>query len=404
LHCETQLVLPDLNDPLSRQRFEAAIARAESVTDSDPVRRAAKVRKLVGPELATEALAQSELRRRARDKFGVRAERLYFTSAGLEQSTRHELADHRAGRFARAGLAGVLDLCCGIGADLLAFARAGLAVAAVERDPETVAIARANLAGAGARISAGSAEDSNWRHAESVFIDPARRGAAGRTFDPAAYSPGIEFVTAVIEGARFAAAKLGPGLDHALIPAGAEAEWVSYRSGVKEMVLWSAGFTEPGVHRRASVFANPATAAVQLTDADLAEPAIGPVGAYLYEPDGAVIRAGLVQHAAAVISGWRLDAHLAYLSSDQPAETVLARGYRVVDVLPYSVKRLRNELLRRGVGIVEIKKRGVDVDPARLRKELKPQGPNSMTVLLARVGDRHLAILADPVVTGRASA
>ena len=69
----------------------------------------------------------------------------------------------------------------------------------------------------------------------------------------------------------------------------------------------------------------------------------------------------------------------------------------MLDVLPYSVKRLRAELHRRQVGIVEIKKRGVDVDPAALRRELAPTGPNSLTVLLARVGERRLAVLADPV-------
>jgi hypothetical protein len=127
------------------------------------------------------------------------------------------------------------------------------------------------------------------------------------------------------------------------------------------------------------------------------------VGAYLYEPDGAVIRAGLVQQLAALLPGGRRIAEqLAYLSADAVAggPAGLARGFRVLDVLPYSVKRLRAELARRGVGIVEIKKRGVDVDPAALRRELKPAGPHSITVLLARVdSDRqdHLAILAEPL-------
>jgi hypothetical protein len=143
--------------------------------------------------------------------------------------------------------------------------------------------------------------------------------------------------------------------------------------------------------------ADPASA-VQLTDADPASAAVGELGEYLYEPDGAVIRAGLVQQVAALLPGGRrLDPQLAYLTADQPLATPLARGFRVLDVLDYSVKRLRAELQRRGVGIVEIKKRGVDVDPAALRRELRPSGPNRLTVLLARVGERRLAVLADPV-------
>ena len=388
-------MLPEFTSQAGRAELERAIGLAESVTDPDPVRRAAAVRRLLPPELATAALTQAGLRAAARAKFGPLAARLLFSADGLEQASRVEVADHRAARFAGAGLASVLDLCCGIGSDALAFARAGLRVTGVERDPATAALAAANGAGQPVRIVTGPAEQADWRTAESVFLDPARRGARGRTFDPAAYSPGFEFVAEVLEGSEYAAAKLGPGLDHALIPEGVEAEWVSFDGGVKEAVLWSAGFA--GVRRRATVL----PAGRQLTDADPAEPRVGPVGSYLYEPDGAVIRAGLVRQLAALLPGGRRIAEqLAYLSADAVAGVPaagLARGFRVLDVLPYSLRRLRAELARRRVGIVEIKKRGVDVDPAVLRRELKPAGPNSITVLLARVADQHLAILAEPL-------
>lgn len=385
----------DFTSAAGRAELERAISLVESVPGSDPVRRTAAVRRLLPPELATVALTQARLRAAARAKFGDRAAGLLFTGDGLEQASRPEVADHRAARYAEAGLGSVLDLCCGIGSDALAFARAGLRVEAVERDPDTAAVAAANTSGRPVRIVCATAEQADWRSAEAVFCDPARRSSRGRTFDPAAYSPGLDWVLQVLTDARHAAAKLGPGIDHALIPDGLEAEWVSFGGGVKEAVLWSAGFD--GVRRRATVL----PAGRQLTDADPAEPRVGPVGGYLYEPDGAVIRAGLVQQLAALLPGGRRIAEqLAYLSADAPASgpaAELARGFRVLDVLPYSVRRLRAELSRRGVGIVEIKKRGVDVDPAALRRELKPAGPHSLTVLLARVGEDHLAILAEPV-------
>jgi SAM-dependent methyltransferase len=387
---QTSGVLPDLTTADGRAALECAIAVAQSVTEPDPVRRAAKLRTLLEPDLATAALTQAELRAKARDKFGAQAERLYFTPDGLEQATRTEIGDHRAQRFAAAGLASVLDLCCGIGADLLAFSRAGLATAGIDLDPRTAAIAAANCPDA--VITVGKAENARWQQAESVFLDPARRSTRGRTFDPAAYSPGFDFVTEILTNTRFAAAKLGPGIDHALIPDGIEAEWVSYAGGVKEAVLWSSGFAS--VRRRATVL----PAGAELTDAHPVDPTVGPVGNYLYEPDGAVIRAGLVQQVAALLPGGRrIDEHLAYLSADDALTTPFARGYAVSAVLPYSVKRLRAELSRREVGTVEIKKRGVDIDPAVLRRELKPRGPHALTVLLARVGDQHVAILADRV-------
>ncbi|MEO6502461.1 MAG: SAM-dependent methyltransferase [Jatrophihabitantaceae bacterium] len=380
-----------------RAELERAIGLVQSMAETDPVRRAAAARRLLPPELATAALTQAGLRAAARTKFGDLAATMLFTAEGLEQATRVEVADHRAARFAGAGLGSVLDLCCGIGSDALAFARAGLRVEGVERDRATAALAAANTAGHPVRIGVGAAEQSGWRSAESVFLDPARRGAHGRVFDPAAYSPSFDFTLAVLAGGRHAAAKLGPGIGHALIPRDLEAEWVCFGGGVKEAVLWSAGFTAGGVRRRATVL----PAGRQLTDADPEEPRVGPVGRYLYEPDGAVIRAGLVRQLAALLPGGRrISEQLAYLSADAPADGLaagLARGFEVLEVMPYSLRRLRAELARREVGVVEIKKRGVDIDPAALRRQLKPAGPHSITVLLARVGEQHLAILAEPM-------
>jgi hypothetical protein len=281
-------------------------------------------------------------------------------------------------------------------------------VLGVELDPETAAIATANLAQldpAAGRVEIGDVLAYDWAAAESVFLDPARRSSSGRILDPAAFSPPLDFVLSVVGRHRLAAAKLAPGLDHSLVPPGVEAEWVSYAGGVKEAVLWSSGFS-PGadagdrdgpVRRRASVL----PAGVQLTDRDPAEGAVRRIGAFIHEPDGAVIRAGLVQQAAAAAGATLVDEHLAYLSGDTPAAGPLLRSYRVLDVLDYSVKRLRSALRTREVGIVEIKKRGVDIDPAALRRELSPRGPNSLTVLLARVGDRRLAVLAEPVQPDR---
>lgn len=415
---------PDLRTVAGRAELERAIAMIEPTADL--FSRTSRLRALVEPETAAVALTQYGLRQRGVAKFGSAALSMYFTPDGLEQSSRTEVAAHRARRFAAADRRDVLDLCCGIGADSLAFARAGLQVSGVELDPATAEICAANFATqlashvaaedesdyatttpGRARVTVGRAQDANRRVATAVFLDPARRGSAGRTLHPAAYSPPFTFATEILAGTDFAAVKLAPGLDHHLIPAEVEAEWVSYGGGVKEAVLWSRGFAEPGIRRRASVLTRRTCTphgrdadltAAQLTDRDPAQTAIADVGAYLYEPDGAVIRAGLVQQLAALLPGGRrIDKHLAYLSCDAQIDTELAVCFKVLDVIDYSVSRLRAELRRRKVGIVEIKKRGVDIDPAALRKQLKPTGPYSISVLLARVGERRLAILADRV-------
>jgi SAM-dependent methyltransferase len=392
---------PDLTTPDGRAELDAAIEVVRALHESDPVRLASKLRATMAADLAMAAMSQARLRQDAEAKFGPSAHGMYFTRAGLEQASRAEVAAHRAARFAAAGLSEVLDLCCGIGADARAFSLAGLRVTGVEQDPETAAVFVANT---GAPVVIADAKDSDWAGAESVFLDPSRRNSERRIFDPAGYSPSFDFVIDVLREKAFAAAKLAPGISHDLIPDGIEAEWVSHHGGVKEAVLWSIGFGTAGfgtagfgtagfgtATRRATVLG-----AGELTDKSPSQQAIGEIGSYLYEPDGAVIRAGLVQQAAALfVGGRRIDEHLAYLSADEPRDTRMAQGFRVLGVLNYSVARLRAELRRREVGIVEIKKRGVDVDPAALRKELKPAGKNALTVLLARVGDKRLAILAE---------
>jgi SAM-dependent methyltransferase len=190
---------------------------------------ATKLRARYPAPLVSAALTQARLRARAAAKFGAEAESLFFTPAGLEQSTRRSVAELRAGRYAAAGVRRVADLCCGIGGDALAFARAGIGVLAVDRDPLTCAVARANAQVTGlaelievrcADVTQLSPEDEG---CDAVFLDPARRTDLGRVFNPAAYSPPWEFALGLAR--RFSAAgfKVAPGLPHELIPEGAEA-------------------------------------------------------------------------------------------------------------------------------------------------------------------------------------
>src|SRR5690606_2969375 len=127
------------------------------------------------------------------------AGRLLFTRTGLEQATRCVVADRRAARLAAAGVRSVADLGCGIGADTLAFDRAGLTVRAVEADPVTAAVAATNVRACGlsgtVSVTCGDASTIELSDVDAVFCDPARRDAGGRRiFDPAAFSPPWSFL------------------------------------------------------------------------------------------------------------------------------------------------------------------------------------------------------------------
>jgi hypothetical protein len=340
-----------------------------------------RLRRSYDASLVTAAVTQAALRYRGAAKFGADAMRMYFTPAGLEQATRSTVAAHRATRLAST-LPGatVVDLGCGIGGDLIAMSRAGLRVAGVDRDALTVAVASANLSGLGlaGSVTVGDAVDADVTRYDLVFADPARRADGRRVFDIHAYSPPWSYVTGLLAGA--ACVKVAPGIPHGAVPDGVEAEWVSDRGEVKEAALWSGPLAL--AHRRATLLPS----GVSVTSADAVDPVVGSARRYLYEPDGAVIRAGLVTAVCGVVGGTLLDARIAYVTSDSLIDTPLASPYEVLEVLPYKEKVLRAWVRRQGVGMLEIKKRGIELDPDSLRKRLAPKGSGAATLVVTRIG------------------
>ncbi|KAA1397382.1 class I SAM-dependent methyltransferase [Aeromicrobium ginsengisoli] len=347
-----------------------------------------RLRKTYAPALVAAAVTQNHLRGRAATKFGADAARMYFTHDALEQSTRMSVATHRAERLASTGARVVVDLGCGIGADLIAFARAGITVHGVEIEPVRAAIARANLEALelSGDVVRGDALRVNLAPDTVAFIDPARRDGRGRTFSTSDLQPPWDWVRELLAGR--AVAKLMPGLAHDAVPTGVEAEWVSDGGNLVEACLWGAPFAT--ATRRATVL--PSGAGLVSTGEPVA---VADVGAYLYEPDDAVIRAGLVSELAATIGGWLPDAHIAYVASDARHTTPLARGFRIIDELPFREKPLKAALQVRRVGTLTVKKRGVDIVPEELIRRLKLKGPNTATIIMTRVLGHGRAYLVE---------
>lgn len=363
----------------------------------DPVAAASAVRRVeADPDRAAAALTQVGLRAKAVAKFGDDAVRMYFSPDALEQATRPRVAAHRAARLAAAEPGSVIDLGCGIGGDLIAFARAGLTTAGVDQDPVRAAMAEANLAALGltGAVAVADATEVDVAGFGATFADPARRGPRGRIFDTRGWEPSWEFVAELLT--RRAVVKTAPGIAHEVIPDGVEAEWVSENGEVTEAALWSPYLAT--ARRRATVLARTGLATLTEDDDpyDGQDRPVRDLGGFLYEPDGAVIRAGLVTAVAAGVHGGLLDEHIAYVTSEESFHTPFARGYRVLETLPYREKQLKAALRQRGIGRLTIKKRGVDVSPDALRKRLTLTGEDEATLVLTRIDGAGTAILVKP--------
>ncbi|WP_345801588.1 class I SAM-dependent methyltransferase [Microbacterium sp. AZCO] len=352
------------------------------------------------PDLVSAVVGQARLRVRAQAKFGPFADRMLFTRAGLEQATRLSIAGRHAARFRDAGVSTVADLGCGIGGDALGLAALGLRVVAVDADEVTAAIAAYNLApfGEDATVLCARAEEVDLPDVDAFWLDPARRTAGHSETTrtrPEDWSPSLDWVFD-LASRHPTGVKLGPALDRALIPDNAEAQWVSADGSTIELVLWSGALARPGVRRAALVVRG--DAAAELTaEGDAEDEPVRELGAYVHEPDGAIIRARLIGDVARSLDAGMLDEHIAYLTSDSALTSPFVASFRVREELPADTKKLARALRERGIGRLEIKKRGVDIDPSTLRKALALRGDESATLIMTRLGSRRVALLADRV-------
>jgi SAM-dependent methyltransferase len=370
---------------------------------ADVVRMVSDLRKAGhAPGLVAAVLSQSRLRARAVPKFGEFAGRMLFTEAGLEQATRLRVAALHAGRFVEASLDRVVDLGCGIGGDAMAMAAMDINVTAVDTDEVTAAVASFNLAPfENALVEQGDAETFDLSGFDAAWLDPARRTAGhtntSRLSRPEDYSPNLDFAFGLSRRMPIGV-KLGPGHDRDLIPVGAEAQWVSVDGKLVEMGLWFGRLARTGIRRSALVLDKEGSHELNAPD-DSADVEVGTLGDYVYEPDGAIIRARLIGDLARSLDALMLSAGIAYLTSATLLQTPFATAFRVLEVLPFDEKKLRLALQERRIGTVEIKKRGVDIDPATLRTRLRLKGSESGTLVLTRAAGHRVALLVERVRT-----
>ncbi|OBA86566.1 SAM-dependent methyltransferase [Mycobacteriaceae bacterium 1482268.1] len=344
------------------------------LTDATRVSDVASIRRQFGdhaPALVETVL----LRRRATTKFAD-PNRWLFTDDALQQATAQPVAEHRARRLAGAA---VHDVTCSVGTELAALRNSAGVLVGSDIDPVRLAMARHNVGDV--PLCRADALQPVTRDTV-VLADPARRRSGRRRFDPRDYTPPLDGVLDVYRD-RELVVKCAPGIDFAELERlgfTGEVEVTSLEGSVREACLWSTGLAEAGVRRRATLL----DMGEQITDADPDDCPVAHAGRWIVDPDGAVVRAGLVRHYAVRHGLWQLDPDIAYLTGDRLPYGV--RGFEVLDELGYHEKRLRQALLAHDAGAVEILVRGVDVDPDALRRRLKLRGSRQVSLVITRIG------------------
>lgn len=371
---------------------------AQPLDQHNQLQWATRLRQEFSAETTHALLETTLLRQKAHTKFS-RADQMFFTRHGLEMSSAETIATYRARRYAQLNVTSIADLCCGIGGDAITLS-AGIDVTGFDHDPLHVAMAQHNSAvyGNSQRFTGITTDvtEQSPTNVAAVFFDPGRRDEYGkRIYSVHRYRPPLTVIDRWQAMTPHIGVKISPGVDYAELPDSAETEFISVNGEVREAVLWFGGLHTGATHR-ATLLTTTGHTIDQIATL-IAQPgadvAVTSPRAWLLEPDGAVIRAHLVQTLAAQLNATQLDATIAYLTADRPITTPFARSFAVEDWFPFQLKRLRHYLREHNVGQVTIKKRGSPLDTDVLHRQLRLQGDQKRTLFLTRVDGEPVVII-----------
>ncbi|WP_067778850.1 class I SAM-dependent methyltransferase [Actinomyces vulturis] len=350
------------------------------------------------PDLISAALTQLRLRAKAEEKFGPFAQSMLFTPDAVEQATRLSVAARHAQRFAQSGCTKVADAGCGIGGESMALAGMDIPVLAIERDEATAALATINLMPfPHAEVICDDALNVDYvaRGVDGLFSDPARRSKGRRITDPESWQPALSQVLALRKQVPNLGIKVAPGIDYSALPEGSHVQWVSVAGDLLEADIWCGALANEGPGRSALLIDREGRGSI-LRDESVTDPSTPPVmarpandvGRFLFEPDDAVVRAGLVSYLGAHLGAAPVDAQIAYLTGDKDVPEQwepFVQTFEILEVLPTTQKKIAAWVRSHDVGQVEIKKRGVDIDPTKVRKSLPLKGSESLTLIYTRL-------------------
>ncbi len=355
-----------------------------------PHRLVAALRKEHAANESSALAEQVTLRAKARERFGDDYGFL-LTQSGLEMMTHPAVAERRARRLAESGRT-VVDLTCGIGGDLRASASVSPSAIGLDRDPVAAMLAAANVAGV--RVAVADATRPPLRlDLHAVLVDPSRRAGVTRKFDPEAFSPSWTTALALASSATLGVVKGPPGLDLAHAPVSAEIEFVQLRKSLRECALWLGDGARPGL-RRAVLLPEDA---ILTSEEPEASAVVAAPGSVVIDPESCVTRAGLVRHLAWALGARLMDRHVAYLTADSSTPHPMADAFEVLDVLPFSVARLKARLREQRWRPDQIRRRAFPVEPDELRRLLGRMDGAPVTLICTTIAGQRIVFVAREV-------
>ena len=357
-----------------------------------------KLKKSLSSERARLIAEQLSLREKAVEKFGPLSQEMFFSDRALQQATDLAVARHKASRFT-ADIE-VHDYCCGIGGDLLALARRG-PVLGLDQDPVITLFAEANLRAcqleSSAKMINGVAEEHSPQDQAFWHIDPDRRVNDRRSTRPEWHSPSEKTINEWLTNAPNGAIKYAPAAKLKLDwQQRAELEWISRGRSCRQLVAWFGCLAEARGMRRATAVEEYGTelrVSSYLGDPHMQAPTAKKIGDYVFDTDPAIRAANLTDSLSTSL-GCESVSPNGYLTKDSPVDHSLISCFQVNDVHPFRVPKLSKHLQSLGIGQLEIKTRGVSVNPDVLRKQLKLTGELTATLLITRQGKKEIAIVA----------
>lgn len=398
-HAPPALLLNTMDDSLphyhwlasadgAAELWAAAKLRAEGIAD---LKIGESLRQRLDPERAALVLTQLDLRERAASKF-TRAGEMLFTRAGLEQATSEHIALYRARRYA--GYNHIVELCCGIGGDLIALAGLDASVAAVDRDPVHLFLAEHNARiyhpAASINTELANVEDVELHPTDAVFIDPARRQGSGKRTGYHS-EPSVDWSVALADRVAAVGIKTAPGIPREMVPAGWELELVALGNDLKEAVMWSPAISTGA--QRATVVSENGITTLTDTPGDTVPSRDVESGDWLHDVNPAVTNAGLVQDLAREIGAERIDAEIGFLVSSGHIEHPMVSSWQVLDVLPWHEKQIKQALRKLDIGPIDIRRRGLPGDVPTITKRLRGKGNRRAIIAMTRMQDAPTAII-----------